>query len=176
MILPKGHQNARNDRGARTARLYHRHVKTRMTTLEARSMSRKPRKFTCLGSTLGQPRASWGLKRPQGKHVKTRVWDPSWAILGPPGASWRLLGAILVYLRASWGCPGASKGPRHVKTRVRNAISQDFNACSRHSTFSRASSKPQARENTCLTRYFTRCSRIYISIHVFQSILQAPGT
>ena len=123
MILPKGHQNARNDRYAKRRRLYRRHVKTRMTIMEARSMSRKPRKFTCLGSTLGQPRASWGLKRPQGKHVKTRVWDPSWAILGPPGASWRLLGAILVYLRASWGCPGASKGPRHVKTRVLHAIS-----------------------------------------------------
>ncbi len=99
-------------------------------------MSRKPRKFTCLGTTLGQPRASWGLKRPQGKYVKTRVWDPSWAILGPPGASWRLLGAILVYLRASWGCPGASKGPRHVKTHVPNAISRDGNIFSRHSMFS----------------------------------------
>ena len=176
MILPKGHQNARNDRGVKSRRLYRRHVKTRMMIMEARSMSRKPRKFTCLGSTLGQPRASWGLKRPQGNHVKTRVWDPSWAILGPPGASWRLLGAILVYLRASWGCPGASKGPRHVKTRVRNAISPDFNACSLHPTFSRASSKPQARENTCLTRCFTRFPRISLSFHVFQSILQAPGT
>ena len=39
-------------------------------------MSRKPSKFTCLGASLGQPRASWCLKRPQGNHVKTRVWDP----------------------------------------------------------------------------------------------------
>ncbi len=74
-------------------------------------MSRKPCKFTCLASTLGQPRASWGLKRPQGKHVKTRVWEPSWAILGPPGASWRLLGAILVYLRASWGALVLPRAP-----------------------------------------------------------------
>ena len=86
-------------------------------------MSRKPRKFTCLGTIRGHPRASWGIKRPQGKHVKTRIWEQSWAILVPPRASLGILDAILGYPRPSWWCPGASEGPRHVKTRIPNAMS-----------------------------------------------------
>ena len=64
----------------------------------------RPHEISMILGLLGPPGASWGL-----------LGSLSWGLLGPPGASWGLLGPPGILLGSpgtSWGVPGANQsGP-----------------------------------------------------------------